>query len=127
MDLLKGRRARALLIIITGLRRTARPSSSRLVCSSYLSISGYAFAEEPTIGKHGLIAHLEREPNDVIQEQSRWREKILGALRGIRWLRVNSGFPWFTSSGKKQGEFDMLDLLYSLNQLARESGTKPCS
>ena len=129
MGLLKGRRARAPLIIITGLRRTGKTSLIKTCLTEsalpYLSISGYAFAEEPTIGKHGLVAHLERELNDVIQEQSSWRKKILEALRGIRWLRVNSEFPWVHFEWQKTiREFDMLDLLYSLNQLARESGTK---
>jgi AAA+ ATPase superfamily predicted ATPase len=129
MGLLRDRRARAPLIMVTGLRRTGKTSLIKTCLAEsglpYLSISGHAFAEEPTIGKRSLMVHLERELNSVIQEQGGWREKILGILRGIRWLRVNSEFPWIHFEWEKATEdFDVLDLLYSFNRLAEESGTK---
>jgi AAA+ ATPase superfamily predicted ATPase len=105
MDLLKGRRARAPLITVTGLRRTGKTSLIKTCLTEsglpYLSLSGHAFADEPTIGKRGLMVHLERELNSAIQEQSGWKEKILEVLRGISGLGSTRSSLGFTSSGKK--------------------------
>jgi len=129
MDLLRGRRARAPLITVTGLRRVGKTSliKTALVESGlpHVTLSGHAFADKPAIKQRSLMALLERELNDVVREQKKWGNKLLEVLRGIRWLRVNSRPPWIHFEWERPiRDFDMLDLFYSFNRLAQENGTK---
>lgn len=129
MDLLKGRRARAPLITITGPRRVGKTSLIKTALAEsgfpHIIISGNAFADKPAIGKKSLMVLLERELNDVVREQKKWKDKLLEVLRGIKWVRVDPKLPWVHFEWERPiKDFDMLDVFYSLNQLAKENKTK---
>jgi AAA+ ATPase superfamily predicted ATPase len=129
LDLLKGRRARAPLITITGLRRTGKTSLVRTALKEsgmpHLTLNGMAFADVPMIKTRSLLRVLERELRETIEREKRWAKKFLDVLDGIRWLKINSKPPWIHFEWEKSiREFDLLDIVHSLNRWAKENRTK---
>ena len=129
LGLLRGERARAPLIAITGPRRAGKTSLLQTALSEsgipHLILNGMAFAEVPVIKRRSLLRALERELNNAIEREEKWRKKFLGILKGIRWLRVDSKPPWVHFEWERPDrEFDLLDVLQSFNRLARGHETK---
>jgi AAA+ ATPase superfamily predicted ATPase len=129
LDLLRGKRARAPMIVIVGPRRAGKTSLLQTALSEsnmpHLILSGMAFTEVPVIKTRGLLRALERELNDAIEREKKWGEKFLDILKGIRWLKVNSKPPWIHFEWERlDREFDLLDVLQSFNRLARNHRTK---
>ena len=129
MELLKGRRARAPLITVTGARRTGKTSLIKTALAEsglpHVLLSGHAFADEPVIGKRDLMTLLERGLNDAIREQKGRKNRLMDALHGIEWVRLNSEPPWIHFEWKRPARnLDALEILYSLDQLASEEKTK---
>lgn len=128
-NLLGERRARAPLIIVTGQRRTGKTSLVRTALFEsglpYIWLDGHAFADTPIIKKRSLFLALERELNEAIARERTWGRRISEALRGIRWLKVDSKPPWIHFEWERPDrDFDVLDLVHSFDALARENRTK---
>jgi AAA+ ATPase superfamily predicted ATPase len=129
LSLLKGRRGMAPLIRVIGLRRTGKTSLVRTTLNEsglpHFTLNGRAFAEVPAIKMRSLLLALERELNEAIERQKKWRGKFLEFLKGIKWVKVDSKPPWIHFEWERPGrELDLLDIVYSLDRLARENRTK---
>lgn len=129
LDLLKGRRARAPLITVTGSRRTGKTSLIKTALNEsgmpYLTLDGMDFADVPAIKTRSLLRVLERELSETIEREKRWAKKFLDALDGIQWLKIDSKPPWIHFEWERSSrDFDLLDIVHSLNRWARENRTK---
>lgn len=129
LNLLRGRRARAPLITVTGLRRMGKSSLVRTALDEsalpHFTLNGMAFSGASMIKKEDLLRMLEGQLNEAAENQRGWRKKLLDVLRGIRWLRVNSKPPWVHFEWERPlKDFDFLDLVSSFRRLARENQTK---
>ncbi|MEM2481061.1 MAG: ATP-binding protein [Candidatus Hadarchaeales archaeon] len=129
LDLLRGERARAPMVVIIGPRRAGKTSLLQTALGEsgvpHLILNGMAFAEVPVIRRRSLLRALERELNDAIERERKWGKKFLDILKGIRWLKVNSKPPWIHFEWERPDEeFDLLEILQSFNRLARDHGTK---
>jgi len=129
LSLLRGRRAAAPLIRVVGLRRTGKTSLVRTALNEsglpHFTLNGRAFAEAPAIKVRSLLLLLERELNEAIERQKKWRDKFLEVLGGIRWIKVDSKPPWIHFEWERpERELDLLDIVYSLDRAARENRTK---
>ncbi|MEM2192251.1 MAG: ATP-binding protein [Candidatus Hadarchaeales archaeon] len=117
------------LILVVGQRRTGKTSLVRTVLAESglpnVWLDAHAFAELPTLKKGSLLVILERELNNVVRREKKWRKKLFEALTGVRWLRINSKPPWIHFEWERTDrDFDVLDLIHSFNTLARENGTR---
>ena len=115
--------------MVTGLRRTGKTSlvQTSIVESTlpHLIVNGRAFADEPTIKKEDLLRVLEQSLNEAVEREKRWRRKILEALSGIWWLKVDSKPPWVHFEWKRPSrDLDILDVVHSFNRMARGNRTK---
>jgi AAA+ ATPase superfamily predicted ATPase len=129
LSLLGGRREAFPLIVVKGRRRMGKTSLIKTALSSsglpHLILDGMAFSETPRIGRRAFLRVLEGELNKCVREQGGWRERILQALRGVRWMRVDSEPPWIHFEWERpEGEMDLLDLIHSLREFASRNGTK---
>jgi AAA+ ATPase superfamily predicted ATPase len=129
LSLLKGRRAMAPLIRVVGLRRTGKTSLVKTALHEsglpHFTLNGRAFATTPAIKIRSLLLALERELSEAIEQQKKWRDKLLDFLKGIRWIKVDSKPPWVHFEWERpERELDPLDIVYSLNRMARENRTK---
>jgi hypothetical protein len=129
LGLLRGRRARAPLIMVTGSRRVGKTSLVQTALNESglpnLTLSGAPFADMPTIKRQNLLRVLELELNETVEKEKRWGEKFLDVLSGVRWLKVNSKPPFIHFEWERPvRELDLLDLIYSFKRLARQNKTR---
>jgi AAA+ ATPase superfamily predicted ATPase len=129
LSLLHAKRGWAPLIVVTGIRRIGKTSLVQTALNEaalpHLILNGRAFADVPTIRKTGLLRRLEDELNVTIEKQKGWGERLLEVLKGVRWVRVNSKFPWVLFEWERRSEeLDLLDIVHSFDSLAEKSGTK---
>jgi AAA+ ATPase superfamily predicted ATPase len=129
IGLLRERRARAPLIVVTGLRRTGKTSLIQTALNEstlpHLTLTGMEFAGMPTITMRDIFRVLESRLNQAIEEEKGWREKFIEALGGIRWLRMNSKPPWIHFEWTKPTRvFDLSDIIHALDGLANRNKTK---
>ena len=128
LDLLRERRARAPLLVVKGLRRTGKTSIVRTALGEsglpHLIVDGRRFATAATIKRGDLFDSIGRDLNHSLEENQKWRDKLLDLLGGVVWLRVNSKPPWVHFEWKKPREPDLMDLLHSFHSFARRNRTK---
>jgi AAA+ ATPase superfamily predicted ATPase len=128
LSLLHAKRGWAPLIVVTGIRRIGKTSLVQTALNEaalpHLILNGRAFADVPAIRKTGLLRRLEDELNVAIEKQKGWGERLLEVLKGVRWVRVNSKFPWVLFEWERSEELDLLDIVHSFDSLAEKSGTK---
>jgi len=129
LDILRGRRAKYPLTIITGLRRMGKTSLAKTALNESnlpnLTLNGMAFADVPAIKKRSLLRALERGLNEAIESQKKWRKSLLEVLGGVRWIRVNSKPPFIHFEWERPTkDFDISDIVHSFNRLAEEKKTK---
>lgn len=129
LDLLRGRRAQAPIILITGPRRAGKTSLLQTALKElempHLILNGMAFAEASVIKRKSLLRVLERELNEAINREKKWGEKFLEILKGVRWLKVNSRPPWIHFEWERPDrELELLDIFQAFNTLARDHETK---
>jgi len=129
LSMLRGRREAFPLVVVKGRRRTGKTSLIKTALSTsglpHLILDGMAFSGTPRIKGRSLLRVLERELNRCVKEQGGWREKLLQALRGVRWIKIDSEPPWIHFEwDKPERELDLLDLIHSFREFATRNGTR---
>ncbi|MEM2192758.1 MAG: hypothetical protein QXG38_04000 [Candidatus Hadarchaeales archaeon] len=64
---------------------------------------------------------LEYELNAVVEKQEKWKDRILDALSGVGWLKIDSKPPFIHFEWTRPlRDFDVLDIVFSFQRLARK-------